>query len=59
MRFKMFLRIYYFMQVQESKLYPQTKKRTFFSTGVIFNDLMNAQQRLIHNYFSVHRKLVN
>jgi hypothetical protein len=55
----MFLRIYYFMQVQESKLYPQTKKRTFFSTGVIFNDLMNAQQRLIHNYFSVHRKLVN
>jgi hypothetical protein len=33
MRFKMFLRIYYFMQVQESKLYPQTKKGHFSAQG--------------------------
>jgi hypothetical protein len=38
---------------------PSNQKWAFFSTGIIFNDLIKQQQGLIHNYIPVQRKLVN
>jgi hypothetical protein len=35
------------------------QKWAFFSIGIIYNDLMNVQKRLIHTYYSEQRKLVN
>jgi hypothetical protein len=35
------------------------QKWALFSIGIIYNDLMNVQKRLIHTYYSEQRKLVN
>jgi hypothetical protein len=58
MRFKKFLNTSYFRHIQESKMCPKPKMG-IFTEGITFNDLMNAQQGIIHNYNYVQRKLVN
>jgi hypothetical protein len=38
---------------------PSNQKSAFFTTGISFNDLINLQKRLIHNYNYVQCKLVH
>jgi hypothetical protein len=56
MIFKVLLKIFFLFHVGLGvQDVPSNQKWAFSSIGIIYNDLMKVQQRLIHNYYSVQK----
>jgi hypothetical protein len=48
----MFLRVSYFIQVNQIKKCLQAKDGHFFTIGIVYSDLLKEKQGLINTYYS-------